>query len=92
MQVEPIPKPTRFKSRESIESYKAAYPFCAVCGKPCGTSDPHHLKSKGSGGSDAPENLLRLCPLLHHVQAHNGQISRRELRRLKERECVNAAT
>lgn len=31
--------------------------------------DLHHLKSKGSGGEDHPNNLLELCRM-HHTEIH----------------------
>lgn len=40
---------------------------CIVCEySPC---DPHHIKSKGSGGPDLEWNLLTLCHK-HHVEIH----------------------
>lgn len=41
---------------------------CAVCGARA-PSDPHHLKSRGSGGGDEPDNLLSLCRR-HHTEVH----------------------
>lgn len=37
---------------------------CIACGKMC-PSDPHHLKSVGSGGGDDPWNVIPLCRLCH---------------------------
>lgn len=39
---------------------------CVVCGK---SSDACHIKSKGSGGYDVPENLISLCRE-HHTMQH----------------------
>lgn len=33
----------------------------------------HHIHTRGSGGSDSEENLIRLCPA-HHDQVHRGQL------------------
>lgn len=30
---------------------------------------PHHVKSRGAGGDDVPENLMPLC-LKHHTEIH----------------------
>lgn len=32
---------------------------CIVCGDQ--PVDPHHIKTKGSGGDDAPSNIMPLC-------------------------------
>jgi hypothetical protein len=48
--------------------YWAAHPACEVCGaesQPC-----HHLRTRGAGGQDTPENLLALC-VQHHRMIHN---------------------
>ena len=39
---------------------------CIVCGKK--PSDPAHIKSRGAGGPDVPENLLPLCRIHHSTQ------------------------
>lgn len=41
---------------------------CLVCRKK-GT-DLHHVKARGSGGSDDKSNLMELCHM-HHVGIHN---------------------
>lgn len=41
---------------------------CTACGKR-GPSDPHHIKSKKSGGDDIPQNLMPLCRE-HHTMVH----------------------
>lgn len=41
---------------------------CCVCFLK-GPSDPHHLKTRGSGGKNDNWNLLALCRG-HHVQIH----------------------
>ncbi len=66
-----LKKPKRIVSHALIEYYKSQ--GCAVCGwKPC---DAHHLKSRGAGGDDVPENLISLCRR-HHCEAH--RIGRRK--------------
>ena len=40
---------------------------CVVCGDRY--PDPHHVKSKKSGGDDVQENLMPLCRL-HHTEVH----------------------
>lgn len=39
-----------------------------VCNKP-GVSDVHHVRTRGAGGLDIPENLMSLCRV-HHVEVH----------------------
>ncbi len=41
---------------------------CAVCG--VRGVDPAHIKSKGSGGNDVPDNLLGFCRR-HHSEQHS---------------------
>ena len=75
-----IPKPKRYKSHENIR--KAKKDYCEVCGDPY-MLEIHHLQSKGSGGQDYLENLICLCRTCH-TKAHNGQISRETLLRIKD--------
>ena len=51
---------------------------CMGCGTTLGLS-PHHIKSRGSGGEDAMENVISLCVFCHD-SVHRGFIapSRRE--------------
>lgn len=41
---------------------------CVIC-RSCGGSDPHHVKSKGSGGDDLDTNVISLCRK-HHTEIH----------------------
>ena len=73
-----IPKPRRTKSKRAIGD--ARKPYCEYCGK-CGQISVHHVKSRGSGGGDTSDNLVSLGELCGcHTKAHNGQISKAELR------------
>jgi hypothetical protein len=47
-------------------NYWLEHPYCECTG--CGilARPPHHIKSRGAGGKDNPENLLSLC-LSHHT-------------------------
>lgn len=40
---------------------------CFICG--ARPSDPHHIRTRGSGGGDEPNNMLPLCRM-HHVEIH----------------------
>ena len=42
-------------------------PSCEACGIPA--EPPHHIRTRGAGGSDDAGNLLSLC-VVHHKQAH----------------------
>lgn len=44
---------------------------CVVCGK---HSDPAHIKSRGAGGPDDPENLMPLCREHHTMQHAKGHV------------------
>lgn len=44
---------------------------CTLCNK---WAEPHHIKTRGSGGGDEESNILYLCRL-HHIEAHKiGQV------------------
>ena len=50
--------------------------------RPCTAGlDPHHIKSKGSGGGDVPENLITLCRG-HHNEAQDNLIPATDLRNI----------
>ena len=66
------------------EIYQAAKSsYCEVCGAPCDCG-PHHIKSRGAGGSDAEENLIQLCFNCHR-KVHDGKLDDDWLRRIVER-------
>lgn len=48
--------------------YAIEHRFCEVCGLPAVL--PHHIRSRGAGGSDEAHNLLSLCRT-HHTVIHN---------------------
>jgi len=65
-------KQKRLKNPELLKEIKSKR--CEVCGEPP-PSDPHHIKSRGAGGDDIPDNLLALCRD-HHTEIHMIGISR----------------
>jgi len=59
------------KISPQLKAYMQAHPFCEACGKPVRKGAlPHHIKTRGAGGTDDPENLLRLCDECHYVIVH----------------------
>ena len=34
---------------------------------------PHHIRTRGAGGKDTPDNLIALCTV-HHRQAHDAGV------------------
>ena len=52
----------------SYVQYWIDVPYCEVCRRPA--EPPHHVRTRGAGGGDEPENLLGLC-VLHHRQIHD---------------------
>jgi hypothetical protein len=46
--------------------------------------DVHHIETRGSGGSDLPNNLICLCRK-HHQETHAGQITKEQLRGVLKR-------
>lgn len=70
-----IPKVKRIKDPEAVNNARLTY--CQYCGR-TGIMQVHHIKSKGSGGNDTPDNLISLC-IDCHAKAHSGQIKRGDL-------------
>ena len=61
----------RIKPNQKLYDYMDAHPFCEACGTQVSPSAlPHHIKTVGAGGTDEPENLLRLCYEHHYFIAH----------------------
>jgi len=75
-------KPKRTKSRNAIRA--ARKDRCQVCGSTW-ELQVHHIKSRGSGGGDVPENLICLC-VECHTKAHAGRIPKWYLRSIAEKE------
>jgi hypothetical protein len=59
------------RSNRKLKEYIKSHPFCEACGGPA-RGLPHHIKHKDSGGSDEPENLLRLCHWCHYGIVHSS--------------------
>ena len=57
------------KTSKELRDYMEKHPFCEACGKPA-HGIPHHIRTRGAGGRDNPENLLRLCWKCHFGIAH----------------------
>ena len=74
-----FPKPVRVKDRRAIEA--ARRPYCEWCWR-WGPTHVHHIKSRGSGGGDVPENLISLCVGCHD-RAHRGLIAKADLTQRK---------
>jgi hypothetical protein len=53
-----FPKPKRIKDRALLDAKKQLP--CAACGTRRNV-DPHHIRSKGSGGDDTDMNIIPLC-------------------------------
>jgi 5-methylcytosine-specific restriction endonuclease McrA len=76
-----FPKKPRIKSKKAIKDYEKSHPFCEICsGQPY--LGPHHIIFRSQGGSDVPENLIRLC-YNKHRDAH-GPDSRKIREELKD--------
>jgi hypothetical protein len=59
--------------KKLLEEYKRLHPRCEACGNQCG-GDPHHLKTRGAGGTDDHSNLLRLCGYCHRLWDDVGPV------------------
>lgn len=66
-----IEKPKRIKDTKLLDRIRNnGYSRCQVCGQR--PSQTHHIKSKGSGGGDVSENIVRLC-FICHGHAHRSK-------------------
>ena len=75
----------RIIDEETYESVRSGR--CEVCGALC-ENGPHHIDSRGSGGSDVEENLIQLC-MKCHTLAHNGRLDKEWLRKIAARRIHN---
>lgn len=57
----------RIENRKLLDSYHNS--ACVACGETQGTH-AHHVRTKGAGGDDVPENLIALC-FFHHRMIHD---------------------
>jgi len=74
---EPNPqKQQRIVDPEAIEAARRDY--CVFCGYTGGKRSVHHIRTKGAGHDDTPDNLICLC-ISCHSKAHSGQIPKKEL-------------
>lgn len=64
------PKPKRIVDQSALELFR--HGSCELCHRM--EVDPCHIKSRGSGGPDAPFNLIRLCREHHSLQHSVGWI------------------
>jgi hypothetical protein len=57
---------------------------CTICSEKC--FEIHHIIERAEGGSDAPENLIVLCPNCHQHRYHrSGEFTRDQLRLYKQK-------
>lgn len=68
-----IPKPKRIVDPKAIDEARKIQ-WCEVCGSRQ-YLEVHHIKTRGSGGDDVPDNLIRLCWICHR-KAHDGNLSK----------------
>jgi len=57
----------KHKYSDTYRDYWIAHQFCEICGYHA--DPPHHIRTRGAGGSDEASNLLSLCTA-HHTEAH----------------------
>lgn len=69
-----FPKPKRNKQKIP----PAGSGLCPLCHQ-WGCRDNHHIKSKGSGGGDEPENIIKVCHECH-MKIHAGNISKEQVK------------
>jgi len=67
-----LPKSARVVDPAAVKSARGK--FCQVCGKYQESGlHVHHIKTRGSGGGDTPDNLVRLCYECH-TRVHAGTL------------------
>lgn len=66
----PVPKNKRIVDKKLLKDKKG---ICEVCGKFTQT-EKHHIKTRGSGGDDTPDNLIEVCRNCH-IKIHKGLIN-----------------
>jgi len=57
------------KYSHAYRDYWLAHPQCEVVSCHKWTGAPHHIRSRGAGGSDELGNFLSLCSK-HHIEIH----------------------
>jgi len=57
----------KYKYSAKYTEYWIQNPFCEICGNY--SAAPHHIRTRGAGGTDEPGNLIALCTA-HHTEAH----------------------
>ncbi|MBN1881096.1 MAG: DUF968 domain-containing protein [Deltaproteobacteria bacterium] len=63
-----FPKPERYVNKKNIKMLHDVP--CLVNNRACTTGTyAHHVKTRGAGGGDEPENLMPLC-FVHHNEIH----------------------
>lgn len=52
--------------------YWQAHTRCEACRR-LSSEAPHHIRTRGAGGDDSPENLLGLCVVCHNLIHKSGR-------------------
>lgn len=64
-----VPKMRRWRDPKAVEEGKrrlfATGKWCQICGRGGVAIHAHHIRSRGAGGADAPENLVWVCADCH---------------------------
>ena len=65
-----LDKPHRIQDRKAVMA--ARRDECEICGLWTGNfAHVHHIRTRGAGGNDVPENLISLCWKCHE-KVHRG--------------------
>ncbi|UWG96820.1 HNH endonuclease [Dehalobacter sp. DCM] len=76
-----LSKRKRIKNPKLLDRIRHnGYNRCQICGEI--PSEVHHIDSKGAGGDDISENLVRLSKWVYHPMAHAGKLDKDYLRAL----------
>lgn len=77
----PFFKTPPVKSKKNLVEARSR--SCENCGQkpgdPNNPVDPHHIKTRGSGGGDERQNLASLCRKCH-TGAHDGKVEKEKLK------------
>lgn len=88
--IRPVPKKKRVKNPELIKELDKKIDHCEYCGATtCWLGfDWHHIIPRSQGGSDLPENLLKMCRFPCHDKAGRREIPASYLQHIAERRTL----
>lgn len=87
-----VPKVKKEREKTSEETYNEVFKICKGKCQLCGTKkdlELHHIKGRGKGLTDNPQNCIMLCDDCHDNVVHKNQKKYRPIL-IKLREKLNS--